>query len=189
MATTRLYDGLWPSGIRVRWRGLTLAEHEKFVGYLLSGMPAAQVHLEVYDAVLVSGPIPEEVPAGIVLWIGRQLLDQSALTGRLDLVKARLAQKRQLVQNSYLLAVKGYLSSLFHYRFEDMDSWDEDTFFERVAQAEFVLGRPLEPTDPNTKQERSQARPKGARRLSTPRPSTDDSAETATWTRSPAPPR
>jgi hypothetical protein len=29
-----------------------------------------------------------------------------------------------------------------------MDSWDQETFLKRLAQAEFISGRPLDPVDP-----------------------------------------
>lgn len=162
MALTRIYEGVWPSGVRVRFRALTLAEHAKFSLDLRSGVPPVQVYLDLYEEVLVSGPVPDEVPAGIVVWIGRELLDRSCLSGEQQLIKQKLDQKRQAARN-YLMAAKAFVAMVFHYKFEEMDSWDEDTLFERIALAELVLGRPLEPSDQNATTEQQAPKRRGRR--------------------------
>lgn len=41
------------------------------------------------------------------------------------------------------------IASVFKIPFAEMDAWTSDTFFTRLAQAEFVSGVPLNPVDPS----------------------------------------
>jgi hypothetical protein len=47
------------------------------------------------------------------------------------------------------------IAGTFRYSFEDIESWDAEVFFKRLAAAEFLVNRTLEPADPSaTKQQR-----------------------------------
>ena len=63
-----------------------------------------------------------------------------------------IQQQRQRSANwcgSYLNASRALVAWAFGYKFEEIDEWDSNTFFNRLAQAEYVFGKPFEPEDPS----------------------------------------
>lgn len=137
---------VWPSGTRVVWRSLTWGEYRDLKS--LQGVPAEKA-LEVYKLVLLDGPGPDKVPAGIMLWIGNHELEQTPFGGAFQILNKSLQEARAKVQTSYLLSAQAFISSVFKIPFGDMNAWDSDTFLQRLAQAEFVSGVPLNPVDPS----------------------------------------
>lgn len=155
------YEGAWSSGVTVRWRALTLGEFQQFRSRLLAGVPRAVVFLDLYRELVLDGPVPEALPAGILLWLGEWVMEKSPFSCQRQLVEQTLEEKRAEVRNSYLLSVQAILAGVFRCRFEEMGAWDADRFFQRVAQAELVLGRPLgveDPEDPKKEQEKKMRR-------------------------------
>lgn len=144
----RAFEAYWPSGQAVRWRTLSWKEFQKFRSLQLQHPNSSmEVYLALYRAVCLEGPLPEEVSAGIVDYIGEQCLDRNPFNGRYEDVSLALAVKRDSME--YLGHARALVAGLFHYSFEEIDTWDADLFFERLAQAEFLSGRSLAPEDPD----------------------------------------
>ena len=139
------YIAAWKSGIALRWRSLTWSEYRQFKQQLTYSSPV-EVYIDLYRAVLLEGPDVVDAPAGIVDFVGRSMLETNPFGGEYADIAHALAAKRSVM--SYLDTARALVAGLFHYSFEDIDTWDADTFFMRVAQAEFLAGRPLDPEDP-----------------------------------------
>lgn len=134
----------WNDGTRVRWRSLRWREYESVTR---ESIPAVQA-LEIYKTCLLAGPVPEMVPAGVMLWIAQFELKRCVFGGQYAVIQKELENSRQKLVSNWLIGARAMISALFRYSFEEIDSWDSETFMERVAQAEFVSGRPLEPSNP-----------------------------------------
>ncbi|TSA39523.1 hypothetical protein D4R30_00935 [archaeon] len=149
----------WPSGREVTFRSLSWAEFQKYEQALQYRSPAG-VYLDVYRAVVLTGPRERDVTAGIVEYVGRTLLDHNPFNGNYADVKRAIDLKRDELQRDYLVAASAVIASLFQVSVEDIRTWDSEKFFEYVAMAEFVSGRKLEPGDPAAKTKTSKpARP------------------------------
>jgi hypothetical protein len=149
----QIFFARWPSGRKVKWRSLTWAEFKKFDRQLDYDCPAS-VYCDVYRAVLLDGPPLDgdpvyQAPAGLVEWIARALLDSNPFNGEYKDVKRALDMKRVELKSSWLNSAKSIIAGIFRYTFEEIESWDAEMFFERLAYAEFVCGRKLEPGDPD----------------------------------------
>jgi hypothetical protein len=133
--------------ISIVWRPLAWAEYRAL----------ERIHdpferaLKTYLKVRVEGPGLEEIPFGIAAWIGFREFDQSPFGGDFKTVTQALAQARTSVAADYFQAVRATVSWLFHYKPEELDQLDAATLFERLAQAEYILQKPLNPVDPNAK--------------------------------------
>ena len=77
------------------------------------------------------------------------LLDSNPFNGEYKDVKRALDMKRVELKSSWLNSAKSIIAGIFRYTFEEIESWDAEMFFERLAYAEFVCGRKLEPGDPD----------------------------------------
>jgi hypothetical protein len=137
----------------VKWRSLTWAEFKKFDRQLDYDCPAS-VYCDVYRAVVLDGPALDgdpvyQAPAGLVEWIARALLDSNPFNGEYKDVKRALEMKRIELKSSWLNSAKSIIAGIFRYTFEEIEQWDAEMFFERLASAEFVSGRKLEPGDPD----------------------------------------
>lgn len=135
----------WPSGTRVVWRPLTWAEFKKARSY--KGPEAVQA-LELYRLCKLEGPAPEFLPAGPMLWIRKYELEQSPFTGDFTKLSSQLQKSRDDVSNSYLIAAQALIVAMFRIPFSEVEGWDADTFLRRLAQAEFIAGKPLDPINP-----------------------------------------
>jgi hypothetical protein len=149
----QVFFARWPSGRKVKWRSLTWAEFKKFDRQLDYDCPAS-VYCDVYRAVVLDGPPLDgdpvyQAPAGLVEWIARALLDSNPFNGEYKDVKRALEMKRIELKSSWLNSAKSIIAGIFRYTFEEIEQWDAEMFFERLASAEFVSGRKLEPGDPD----------------------------------------
>jgi hypothetical protein len=149
----QIFFARWPSGRKVKWRSLKWAEFKKFDRQLDYDCPGS-VYCDVYRAVLLEGPPLDgdpvyQAPAGLVEWIARSLLDSNPFNGEYKDVKRALDMKRVELKSSWLNSAKSIIAGIFRYTFEEIESWDAEMFFERLAYAEFVCGRKLEPGDPD----------------------------------------
>ena len=143
----------WLSGRAVKFRSLTWAEFKRFDQRLQYECPMG-IYCDVYRAVLLEGPPLDgdpvyQAPAGLVEWIARSLLDSNPFNGEYKDVKRALDMKRVELKSSWLNSAKSIIAGIFRYTFEEIESWDAEMFFERLAYAEFVCGRKLEPGDPD----------------------------------------
>jgi hypothetical protein len=145
----------WPSGRWVKFRSLTWAEYREFEPRLRNPDLAANVYLDVYRRVFLSGEDWRTSTAGMVEYVGRVLTEQNPFNGRYHDVARALELKRIEFKQDYLQAAKAVVASIFHYSFEEIDRWDPETFFERLAQAEYITGRKIEPVDPNAKKKKT----------------------------------
>ena len=184
----------WRNGRELIFRPLTWAEYRRFEQEALY-RPEMSVYCDIYRAAVLQGPAlgvlqapsATDASAGLVEFVGRTLFDESVFSGRYADVKQALEIKRTALQSNYLLAARAVIGSLFHKTDEEMDAWDADTFFDYVARAEFISGRPFEPGDPNAS--KKPVRP--VRTNGDPSPSRNaDVVEAATFTRDrpPTPP-
>ena len=140
----------WPRGTRVVWRDLTWAEFREIRS--IQAPPAVRA-LEVYKICVISGPLPEEVPAGIMMWLAINELENSPFIGTFKSLSLPLEEARQKVNGTFLLSAQAFIASVLRISFKEMDEWDGETFLTRLAQAEFIAGVPLNPLDPNAPQD------------------------------------
>ncbi|MGD0042089.1 MAG: hypothetical protein ABSE84_17080 [Isosphaeraceae bacterium] len=139
------YIAAWKSGVAVRWRGLTWTEFRQFTQQMAYSSPI-EVYIDLYRAVLLDGPDVLSAPAGIVDYVGRTMLETNPFNGEYLNIKHALDVKRST--QSYLDHARALVAGIFRYTFEEIDTWDVDTFFDRVAKAEFIAGKAIEPEDP-----------------------------------------
>lgn len=148
-----IYQAVWASGVAIRFRMPTWAEFRK--AHASSAQPAIR-NLWVYRACVVEGPPPHLVPAGVVAWLGIELIDKNAFTGQFQLVNRHLQLSRQWLGNSFLEHARALVAGTFRYTFEEIDTWDAETFFKRFAQAEVLVGKRIDTQDPNLSEEERQ---------------------------------
>lgn len=143
------YVAQFQSGVWVRWRALTWQEYRKFK-FLHAADPVVSSNA-IYEAVLVVGPGLEECPAGIPLQIAEQVM-ASPFDGspkNYPVVAEAIATSRDRVQGSYMMQARAMVCYVFKYRPEELDQMDAGQFFERVAMAELITGKQLNPKNPN----------------------------------------
>ena len=140
------YDGTWPGGTRVRFRTLTWKEFQHFNSLPLS-KPAR--NLAVYKACLISGPPPDQVPAGVVAWIGCEQIDQSPFGSQFKILNQYLQLGRNWLGSSYMHQAQALVAGTLHYTVEQVEAMDAETFFKRLAAAEMLVGKRLDPADPS----------------------------------------
>lgn len=139
------YIAAWKSSTAVRWRGLSWSEYRRFTEQMTIDRPM-EVYLDLYRAVLLEGPPAELATAGVVSFIGRSMLETNPFGGRYDDIAHALTVKRNT--QTYLDNARALVAGIFRYTFEEIDTWDADIFFDRVAKAEFLAGKTIEPIDP-----------------------------------------
>jgi hypothetical protein len=176
-----VYEAAWsstldPNGTRVLWRALTWKEFKTFsekYGHIeLTQIYPMGLYMEIYELLLVAGPHPSEVTAGIAANVALQQLQNNPYSGDIDAVVSKLVEKRNWIKSSYLEGCRAVVAATFHIPFETMDTWEPDTLFERFAQAEHAVGMQWNPADPRAavepdKQSQSQSpqRPVSQREL------------------------
>lgn len=144
------YIAQWGDGFKVIWRNLTWAEYRSFK-QRYDQSPFAEpmdVALDIYKLVHTTGPDPKFVPAGIPGYICRQQMQNNPYSGRYEDIAPAVKLARQVVTSNYLLSAKAMIASALNYRPEEIDNWDPNTFFIRLAQAEIATGRNFDPVDP-----------------------------------------
>ena len=142
----RQWTAAWKSGTCITWRSLNWRE---FKSLNSRAFLPAELYLEIYKLCILEGPPSEEAPFGIVYWLGNKEFDQNPFIGRLDQVKVAVNEKRAWVSKNYFAACSAVLASVLHMSFKEIEELDADEFFSRIAQAEFLVGKPLDPVDPN----------------------------------------
>ena len=148
-----VYEATWPSGTTVRWRTPTWKE---FQSLYRSADPRPVRNLKFYELCYIAGPSVEKVPAGIVAWLGVNMLDKSPFTGQLSGIQEYVQLSRSWFQASYLENAKALIAGTFRYTFEEIEDWDAEIFFKRLAAAEFLVNKNLDPADPRTTKQQQQ---------------------------------
>jgi len=148
----------WRDGFEVIWRNLTWSEYKQFQ-FRFDNSPFIEpvsLALEIYKLVLIEGPDPAFVPAGIPAYILKHQMLSNPFSGRFEDIAPALELSRRAISGNYLEAAKALIASTLHYKVEEIEQWDPNRFFLRLAQAEVALGRTFDPVDPN-KKKRGQA--------------------------------
>lgn len=175
----KTFLAVWPStrapqGVRVLWRALRWKEFHSLLaryGHLdLTALSPMDLYLEVYEKLVISGPHPSEVTAGIAAFVARHQLENNAFSGAVEAVTGKLLEKRQWLGQNYLEGVRGVVSATFHIPFDVLDEWDPDQLFERLVQAEYAAGaqfNPVLPPNPNQVRQQHAAppQPRSAREM------------------------
>lgn len=143
------FAAIWADGIQVTWRALSWSEYRKFRERMLRAPMGAS--LDIYQTVVVDGPELDQLPAGIARFIADHVLVQNPFSGRYKDVKRSLDLARQKQADTFLISAKALVCHMLHYKVEEIEAWDADTFFERLAMAEFIAGKRLETSDPEAK--------------------------------------
>lgn len=145
----------WETGLAIRFRSLRWEEFRRFEARLQYESPMA-VYNDVYRLCVLEGPAIEDLLAGPVEFVARALIANNPFNGTFEDLSRALEVKRSEIASDYLKCARAQVAALFRYNFEEIDKWDAETFFERLAQSEFVLKRPLNASDPNKKKKRQQ---------------------------------
>jgi hypothetical protein len=144
------YQAVWRDGFQVIWRNLTWSEYQRFrKQYEQSTFEEPmEIALDIYRAVCIKGPDPNFVPAGIPGFICKQQMISNPFSGLYEDIAPAVEMARKIVTNDYLLSAKALIASTLNYRPEEIDNWDPNTFFVRLAQTEVANGRTFDPVDP-----------------------------------------
>jgi len=97
---------------------------------------------------LIDGPDPKFVPAGIPGYICKQQLLNNPFSGRYEDIAPAVELSRKVVSTNYLLSAKALIAATLNYKPEEIDNWDPNTFFLRLAQTEIACGRTFDPVNP-----------------------------------------
>lgn len=118
------------------------------------------VYCDLYQLVANhdDNPTLDKITAGIVDFLGRTLLKNNPYSGDIEAMKKALEVQREALQVDYIDACKAVIAGVFRYTFEEIDEWDSETFFSRLAKAELISGEDLGPK-PVAKEEPSQTKP------------------------------
>lgn len=106
------------------------------------------IALAIYQLVCIQGPDYKFVPAGIPAYICKQQLLNNPFSGKFEDIAPAISMARKLVTGDYLLSATGLIASVLNYKPEEIENWDPNIFFIRLAQAELATGRSFEPVDP-----------------------------------------
>lgn len=122
-----------------------MREYQQFMKRL-DYEPEMRVYCDLYQLVVdpSESPALDKATAGVVDFLGRTLLKESAFSSNPDRIKKTLTLKRKQLEENYFEICKAIIAGIFRYTFEEIEGWDEETFFDRLAKAEMVSGVPLD---------------------------------------------
>lgn len=140
----------WQDGLTVSWRNLTKGEYHKFKELYDNSLfvEPMQMCVALYNTVKIDGPDSRYVPAGIPAFITKHQLLNNPFSGTYEDIAPALEMARKAVTGDYLKAATAIIAATLNYKPEEIEQWDPNLFFIRLAQAEMALGRPFDPTDP-----------------------------------------
>lgn len=151
--------------IVIVWRALNWKEYSQLRSTYDPANPM-ETFIEVFKQVVEYCPWAdlEKVPAGIIEQVARQQMDDNPFSGTFKTIASAITYKRMQLYSSYLQMARAVVSATFRMPFEQLDEMDPDTFFLRLAQAEFINGSPLEPSNPEEEKDpkKKKQRPKKA---------------------------
>ena len=177
MAT--VFRATWPSFkspgyVRVLWRALNWSEFRSVqarYGHLpMTLYSPMDLYMEVYEKIVLSGPRPEVVTAGIAAQVALHQLNNSPFSGNFDAVAHKLIEKRKWLSENYLESCRAIIAATFRVSFEEMDKWDAEQIFEKFVMAEYALGNQFNPADPRQLAADAEAKKRGARGAVAPGP-------------------
>lgn len=144
------YIARWRDGYKVVWRDLTWSEYRKLQSQYEQTLfqEPMEVSLAIYETVFIDGPDPKFVPAGIPAFICKQQMANNPFSGRYEDIATAVELARRVVTGDYLLSAKALISATLNYKPEEIDRWDPNTFFMRLAQTEVANGRTFDPVNP-----------------------------------------
>ncbi len=144
------YVATWRSGFQVIWRNLTWIEYRQFKQrYEQSPFEEPMdIALDIYSLVYLKGPDPKFAPAGIPSFICKQQMVNNPFSGLYTDIAPAVEMSRRLVTGDYLLSAKAIIAATLNYKPEEIDNWEPNIFFLRLAQAEVANGRTFDPVDP-----------------------------------------
>lgn len=144
------YIAQWKDGFIVQWRNLTWSEYRGFKRRLDVSIfdEPMDIALDIYKIVRIDGPDPRFVPAGIPGYICKQQMVNNPFSGRFGDIHSAIEMARKTVTGDYLLSAKAIIAATLNYKPEEIDNWDPNIFFVRLAQAEVASGRTFEPVNP-----------------------------------------
>lgn len=146
------YYAKWQDGHTVIWRNLTWKEYNKFRSKYEQSrfQEPLDVAMEIYSTVLIDGPDVKFVPAGIPCYVCKHQMLNNPFSGRYEDIAPAIDLSRRMVKENYLLSAKSLIASTLNYKIEEIDNWDPNTFFLRLAQTEIAHGRTFDPVNPKT---------------------------------------
>lgn len=135
----------------VAWRNLTYGEYRKFKPRYESSpfQEPMEIALDIYSLVRIEGPTPQFISAGILSFICKQQMLNNPFSGKYEDIETAIDMARRVVTGDYLLSAKALIAATLNYKPEEIDSWDANTFFIRLAQTEVANGRTFDPVNPN----------------------------------------
>lgn len=156
------YIAKWKDGFEVVWRNLTWKEYREFKQrYDQSKFEEPMdVALDVYRTVYIDGPDYKFVPAGIPGYICRQQMSNNPFSGTYEDLSSAIKMARNVVASNYLLSAKGIIAATLNYKPEEIDNWDPNTFFLRLAQTEIASGMTFDPVNPKAPKSTNESIPK-----------------------------
>ena len=124
-----------------------MREYAKY-SRMLDLEPEMKVYCDLYAEVVDLDECPpiDRVPAGIVDFLGRSLLRNSAFSGDAKLIATALTKRREALQTDYFEQSKAIIAGLFKYTLAELDNLDEESFFDLLAKAELISGEKFDPT-------------------------------------------
>src|SRR5271163_1921202 len=102
----------WADGFVVVWRNLTWAEY-KALKPRIDNSPFVEpmdIAMDVYRLVLIEGPDPRFVPAGMAAFVFKHQTIDNPFNGKFKDIDLALTLSRNMVMGDYLLAARGIIA-------------------------------------------------------------------------------
>ena len=147
----------FPDGTLVRWKPLNWEEYRLLVksygesldraaGWLLCEAAAAFCLIEIeQDGLSVT---PEEIYAGTLFVIGRQVLELTGFIPTAEKVRQGLAQARERISSDWYESAMSLVCAIYHKDEEDVRKWTYKKFMDYCARVELATGQPMSVVDP-----------------------------------------
>jgi len=149
---------------------------------MLELKPEMEVYCDLYKEVVDLDECPsiDIATAGVVDFLGRTLLRNSAFSGDAGLIAVMLAKRREALRTDYFEQAKAIMAGLFRYTLEELDNLDEECFFDLLAKAELLSGEQFDPTPMGAQKDADSKKDAPPRRAKNPLTSTQEKARERT---------
>jgi hypothetical protein len=150
------YVSRLPDGTLVRWKPLNWAEYRNLIktfgesldgaaGWLLIEATAASCFLDQeQDGEQV---VFDDLYAGTVYTIGRQILELTGFIPTVDKVKEALGHARERLSSDWYESAMALICVAFHKDESEIRQWDLQKFMDYCARIEFATGKEISVTD------------------------------------------